>query len=103
MKCYKLEPLGDLEQVEVKNDLHELQRIVGGYIEIVSFAGGNPNTVIILDEEGKLKHKTPCAIWRGDVLVGTILFAGCDRHGDLCDCPMPESEIRARIGRKVIV
>ena len=101
MKVYKLEPLGDLQQVDIPNELAPLQEAVGGWIEVVSLSGVNGNTVIICDEEGKLKGKEPCAFIRGEVFVGTILFAGVDRRGEFCDCPMTEDEIRTRIGRRI--
>lgn len=103
MKIYMLEPGKDLRSLIIPHDdLPLLQQLVGGYIEIVSFDGSHGNTVLIVDEEGKLKGKEPCMVWRGDILVGTVLFVGLDRRGELCDCPMTEDEIQERIERRRI-
>ena len=58
--------------------LKELQKMVGGYIEIVHLANGDQ---MIIDEEGKLKEKPvnmeATELWLGDVpadfIVGTAV------------------------------
>ena len=57
---------------EINNNLKDLQEIVGGYIEVISF---NANLVIIVNEEGKLLNLSPTMRFRNDVLVGNIIFA----------------------------
>lgn len=59
--------------VEIENELSELQRIVGGHIQIVQLA---PKIVIICDDEGKLKGYEPNLECGLDILVGTVIFAG---------------------------
>lgn len=107
MKIYVKHPGSGLETYNIgENDeylLATLQNIVDGYIETVSFQGGDVNTLIICNEEGKLRGLEPNIYFRGDVLVGTVIFIGADHRGEFCDCPMTEDEIRIRIGRKVIV
>lgn len=61
--------------VEIENKLSELQRIVGGYIEIVQLA---PKIVAICDEEGIFKGYKPNLKYGLDILVGTVIFAGVD-------------------------
>ena len=59
----------------IKNELHELQRIVGGYIETFSIGD---NMTIICDEEGKLKDKKLSFVWGRVLFVGTCIFCGVD-------------------------
>ncbi len=73
------EPGKDAYRAEIDNTLESLQSevggYVGGYIEAVTIADG---LVLICDEEGKLKNKTPNFSFAGDVFVGTVLLAGTD-------------------------
>ena len=64
----------------VSNTLKNLQNLVDGYIETVTFAIDTPENklVIICNEEGKLKRLPyNCTIF-GEDFVGTILIAGVD-------------------------
>lgn len=62
----------------IENDLEVLQRIVGGYIEVVELGCG---ILAIVDEEGKLKRYKPNYLLpNGDWLVGTIIF--CTSKGE---------------------
>lgn len=61
--------------VEIENKLSELQRIVGGYIEIVQLA---PKIVVICDDDGKQKGYAPNLKYGSDILVGTVIFAGTE-------------------------
>ena len=82
-KIYKTD--GTILEVEPKNkhdfSLEELQRIVGGYIEILHI--GN-DKIMVIDEEGKLKEKpaneaaTMFFMQAGyyDTIVGDVLV--CD-------------------------
>lgn len=58
--------------------LENLQRTVGGYIEVVQV---DEDVVIICNEEGKLLGLEPNMFFRGDTLVGTIIAAGFDGEG----------------------
>lgn len=66
-------PGRDPIEIDVRNELKELQRIVGGYIETVPVNG---HMAIICNEEGKLQGLSPNIYYKGDLLVGTILFVG---------------------------
>lgn len=66
------EPVGRM--TEVSNTLEELQQIVGGYIETVTFAD---DMVIICDEEGRLKRRPyNCSPANIVDLFGTIIVVG---------------------------
>ena len=101
MKIYMLEPGKDLRSMVVANDLKLLQDLVGGYLEAFSIQGGPVNTILLCDEEGKLKGKQPNIMIPGDVIVGTVLFVGSDHRGEFVDCPMSRDEILAKIRRCV--
>lgn len=72
----------------IKNTLENFQKIVGGYIEAVPYW---PDTVIIVNEEGKLKGLKPNfymgAFPYGDLIVGTAIVCGVDGE-EFTDCPM---------------
>lgn len=83
---------GKLEVKEIENTLEELQRIVGGYIEI-PFLGGifNKNKINpIINEEGKYIEglKPEIALIDGntnkvlDIVYGNCIFASHDEHGE---------------------
>lgn len=57
---------------DIENTLEALQQAVGGYIEVINL---NENTVLICDEEGKIKDKPFNFVLSGvDVIVGDVLF-----------------------------
>lgn len=71
----------------VSNTLHNLQNIVGGYIETVTLPGG---VVVICDEEGRLKgYEHCCTIFPSQIgaieFVGEIVVVGTDgdEFGDI--------------------
>ena len=81
---------GNIVEIEPKNGkdfkLDELQKIVGGYIEIVYLLGGK---IMVVDEEGKLKgypmnpkatevFQNSCKYFSLDVIVGDVLV--CERR-----------------------
>lgn len=74
--------------------LENLQRVVGGYIETLSFMEeGLPPFIIICNEEGKIQGleenmKLPGGI---DTLVGTIIVVGSDEE-DFTECPLEFKE-----------
>ena len=53
----------------ISNTLENLQKIVGGKIEVVHT--GISGLILILDEEGKLKK---CLLWRTNVAIMWTLF-----------------------------
>ena len=72
----------------ISNTLANLQKIVGGYIETQSMGMGN---ILIMNEEGKIKHLEPNLRIGGgiytDTIVGTVIALGVDGE-EFCDCPM---------------
>lgn len=72
----------DFETKDEKPTLEELQAAVGGYIEVVTLSDGN---LMIIDEEGKLKHKEPNHVaterafpFGGDTIVGEAVVLSPD-------------------------
>lgn len=55
MRIIKLRSNGRLEIKNVKNELHDLQNEVGGYIETVNFA---EDAILLVDDEGRLKRRS---------------------------------------------
>lgn len=64
---------------EVKNDLAELQELVGGYIEVVRV---DNDVLLICNEEGKLQGLQPNFSIGHDTIVGTAVFVGFDGKED---------------------
>jgi hypothetical protein len=71
-----VEPQKPARIERIKNDLSNLQKLVGGYIECIRQDGFD----IIINEEGKLIELEPnFAMYQGqEVVVGTAIFAGVD-------------------------
>ena len=76
----------------VVNELHALQKAVGGYIEVVTLV---PGVVVICDEEGRLYDRPFNCEIAGIGFVGTILIAGVDGE-EFCD--VPDDVIGAFVG-----
>ena len=83
------EPIG--REVWIVNSLKSLQRIVGGYIEIVTIANGSDKIVVVCDEESKLKDRLPNfrieTMERIDIIAGTAVICGENGKGDLASVP----------------
>lgn len=73
----------------VSDKLENLQRTVGGYIEIVTILNDidGKKVVLIYDEEGKLKGYEPNFRMYGDQIVGTVIICGAEGE-DLTDIPI---------------
>ena len=61
----------------IPNDLETFQQLDGGYIETVMLP---QNTVMIVNEEGKLKGLPHNFFYAGDDIVGTAVF--CSQKDD---------------------
>ena len=59
------------EVKEINGELHEMQEIVGGYLEVIGLFGG---IFCVLNEEGKLKGLPINFIFGGDFIVGNVFF-----------------------------
>ena len=66
------EPDKDPEFRMIDNELKELQNIVGGYIETVTF----DEMVVICNEEGRIMDMDFCCEVEGVSFVGPVIFAG---------------------------
>lgn len=77
--------------VWINDTLENLQRTVGGYIEIVTLQRG---LVVICDEEGRLKGKPHNCTVRGVEFVGDIVIAGQEGE-ELADYPTDFRTIKA--------
>lgn len=42
---------------DIPDDLHGMQSVVGGYLEVVGVHDLRPDMIMVIDEEGKLKGK----------------------------------------------
>lgn len=60
---------------EVDGSLKSFQEIVGGYIEAITL---DYETVLICNEEGKLKGLEPNAPLGTDIICGTFFICGTD-------------------------
>lgn len=75
MKVIIVKPNVPAYAEEVKNELKELQEIVGGYLEVVPLL---PGAVIVCNEEGKLKGLEPNLLVGGDIIHGTFFICNID-------------------------
>ena len=77
------------QRILVPNTLEDLQEMVGGYIETVTYP--EEDMVVICDEEGRFKGEDHCGWIDGTEFVGTILIVG--QEGDeFTDCPYTLNE-----------
>lgn len=65
------------EVKEIKGELHEMQEIVGGYIEVIGLFDG---IFCVLNEEGKLMGLPKNFVLASDVIVGDVFF--CSVSGE---------------------
>ena len=91
----------ELKEKEIKNTLDELQKIVGGYIEIPFLSQVfNDNKIdIIINEEGKFIEglRPEIAIVKGnqvlDVVYGNCIFASHDNEGNTIELNEEQKKI----------
>lgn len=76
------EPWG--HKITLDNDLKTFQKIVGGYIETVTFLDG---VTVICNEEGKLRGLPANFHMLGDTICGTAIVVGV-RGEDFTNCPL---------------
>ncbi|MGI5873511.1 MAG: DUF3846 domain-containing protein [Bacillota bacterium] len=97
MRVRLYEPGKPYKWIEIENDLHTLQEIVGGFIETLTIS---EDAVIICNEEGKINGMEPNRnVWiRGrkiDTIFGPFLVAGCDCER-FVDAPDMIPELKTR-------
>lgn len=71
-------------QLNIPNDLHAIQELVGGYMETHTFT---TDCCVICNEEGRLLGLTHNCKFCGTDFVGPILLVGVDGD-EFTDCPM---------------
>lgn len=92
----------------ISNTLTNLQRNVGGYIEVVTevihrtgWEGedlGDAKIAIICNEEGRLLKLPYCCTILGFPYVGTIIIAGVDGE-DFTDIPLTMQDVKLIMNR----
>ena len=63
------------EYVQVENELKPFQDLVGTYIEAVMW---DPDTVMLVNEDGKSEGLARNFGWCGDIIVGPVVWVGVD-------------------------
>lgn len=84
------EPGKKARTVRIKNDLENLQKIIGGVPEVLRLGDG---MAAVCDENGKLKNLPFAGIFKQYFLVGTVVLVGIDSKG-FTDFPMTLPELR---------
>ena len=78
----------------ISNTLENLQRTVGGYIEVVPLGYGANGAVVICNEEGRIQGLEPNCILHGVSYCGTIIVAGTAGE-EFTDVPFMCSTLKA--------
>ena len=86
--CLIKEPSKPIKWARIDNDLHTLQKTVGGYIETHTFG---KKVVVICDEEGLLKNLPYCCTVGDLHFFGTVIFAGI-KDDDFADLDLTIAE-----------
>ena len=98
--AWVIEPGREPEQREIRNELEEFQRLVGGYIEPIfpyeEMEDDGKDVVMFCNEEGKLNGLEPNFSYHGDMIVGTVVIVGTEGE-DITDCPLNEDELKAML------
>ena len=81
---------------DIHNTLEGFQQAVGGHIETLTTESLH-GLVLIFDEEGRLRGKTPNLIVEGEEIVGTVVLCGTD--GDDF-APVPDWCVRVMACKK---
>ena len=89
MRVIVKEPGESPKRVTIDGSLESLQRLVGGYIEHISFT---KTTGILVNEEGKLRKLAANIILPEDILVGTVVFVG-ESGEEFVDVPDEEADV----------
>lgn len=76
----KVEPGKSPETVTMPNTLDAMQKMVGGYIEVLPLS----DVCLVCNEDGKLLGLEGNRRLGNDIIVGTFFLAGDTRSGDLC-------------------
>ena len=66
---------------QIDDDYKAMQEIVGGHLAHLMLT---KDLTMLVDDDGKLKHREPNFVTDFDVILGTVIFAGVDGE-DLTD------------------
>lgn len=80
----KVEPGKSPETVTMPNTLDAMQKMVGGYIEVLPLS----DVCLVCNEDGKLMGLEGNRRLGNDIIVGTFFLAGDTQSGDLCSLMM---------------
>ena len=94
LKCFLKRPDSGWYATNCSTSLGNLQRIVGGYIESVTFP--DLGVVVICNEEGRLRGLPYCCTIQGVSFVGDIMVYGIDGE-NLADVPYKLREWREKV------
>lgn len=75
-------------EIVIPNDLHVLQQLVGGYIEVVTIS---EDAAVICNEEGHILRLPYNCEYEGVMYVGPILVVGVDGE-EFTDAPMSKMQ-----------
>lgn len=81
---YKAPTDDKFHQLNIPNDLHTLQKLVGGHIETLTVA---TDCCVICNDEGRILGMPENCNFCGVDFVGPILLVGVDGD-EFTDCPM---------------
>ena len=84
-----------LIMAEVSNDLKEMQKVVGGPIEVLAIAS---NLACVCNEEGRLLNMKDNFDCLGEILVGDVFFCGL-REDEFCSL---DSEIGFKVCKNIV-
>lgn len=84
----KVEPGKVPETVTIPNTLEAAQKMVGGYIEVISL----DDACLVCNEEGKLMGLEGNRRLGNDIITGTFFLAGCTDDGDFCSLTPEQME-----------
>lgn len=101
VRALVIEPSGDTRQIQTPTTPQALQELVGGWLEAINGDGWHA----YFDEEGGMKQldRNPLAThllhdlgWRGQWIVGPVVFLGTTPSGDEADVPSSVTRALAR-------
>ena len=67
---------------EIDGSLEAMQKIVGGYIELVGIEIGDNYYSLVCNEEGKLQNLEPNIVFPRDIVVGQVFVMKHDEEGE---------------------
>lgn len=71
-------------RTQIRNTLHEFQKAVDGYIEVVQLL---PGLAVVCNEEGRLNGMVPNCLICGEIFHGPIVFVGTEED-QFVDLPL---------------